>query len=83
VIQLGSARQIVYYWFEERGRHLTNEYVVRWFLFWDALTKHRTDGGLVRLVAPWPAGASEEGVDAQVRALGNQIVPTLGRYIPN
>ena len=83
VIQMGSNRQIVYYWFQERGRHLTNEYVARWFLFWDALTRHRTDGALVRFVAPVPEGGSESKVDARMMSLAEQIVPTLGRYIPN
>ena len=27
IVQLGSQRQIVYYWFDERGRRFTNEYV--------------------------------------------------------
>jgi exosortase D (VPLPA-CTERM-specific) len=83
VIQMGPNRQIVYYWFQERGRHLTNEYVARWFLFWDALTRHRTDGALVRFVAPVPEGASESNVDARMMSLAAQIVPTLGRYIPD
>jgi EpsI family protein len=83
VIQMGPNRQIVYYWFQERGRHLTNEYVARWFLFWDALTRHRTDGALVRFVASVPEGASESNVDARMMSLAAQIVPTLGRYIPD
>jgi exosortase D (VPLPA-CTERM-specific) len=83
VIQLGSTRQIVYYWFQERDRRLTNEYVVRWFLFWDALTRHRTDGALVRFVAPYPAGADEAVVDARIMQLATQIVPKLSRYIPD
>ena len=83
IIQLGANRQIVYYWFQERGRHLTNEYVVRWYLFWDALTRHRTDGALVRFVVPVPAGTSEADADAQLMGLATRIVPTLGRYIPD
>jgi EpsI family protein len=83
VIQMGSSRQIVYYWFQERGRHLTNEYVVRWYLFWDALTRHRTDGALVRFVAQVPTGADEAGVDAGMMSLAARIVPTLPRYIPD
>lgn len=83
IIQLGANRQIVYYWFDERGRHLTNEYAVRWYLFWDALTRHRTDGSLVRFVAPLPQGVSEATVDAQIQSLGARIVPTLERYIPH
>lgn len=83
IIQLGSNRQIVYYWFQERDRRLTNEYVVRWYLFWDALTRHRTDGALVRFVAPYPAGADEGLVDARIMQLANQIVPRLSRFIPD
>ncbi len=83
IIQLGNNRQIVYYWFQERGRHMTNEYVTRWYLFWDALTRHRTDGALVRFVAPYPQGTKDADVDAKIMALANQIVPTLPQYIPN
>ena len=52
VIAKGSSRQLVYYWFDQRGRQMTNEYGVKWMIFWDALTRNRTDGALVRLVTP-------------------------------
>lgn len=48
-IQNGSDRQLVYYWFDQRGRNMTNEYAIKWYLFWDSLTKSRTDGALVRV----------------------------------
>ena len=50
LIALGGQRQLVYYWFQQRGRVITNEFVVKWYLFWDAITRHRTDGALVRLI---------------------------------
>jgi EpsI family protein len=83
VVQLGSHRQIVYYWFQERGRRLTNEYTARWYLFWDALTRHRTDGALVRFVAAVPPDADEADVDARIMKLASAITPTLSRYVPN
>jgi EpsI family protein len=83
VIQLGSQRQVVYFWYQERGRHLTNDYLAKWYLFWDALTQRRTDGALVRFVAPVPAGGDESAADKNIMALADQVVPTLGRYIPN
>jgi hypothetical protein len=49
-IALGEERQLVYYWFAQRGRVLTNEFLVKWYIFWDGLTKSRTDGALVRLI---------------------------------
>jgi exosortase D (VPLPA-CTERM-specific) len=83
VIQLGSTRQVVYFWYQERGRHLTNDYLAKWYLFWDALTRRRTDGALVRFVAPIPAGGDESAADRTILALANKIVPALNRYIPN
>jgi EpsI family protein len=83
IIQLGATREVVYYWFDEHGRHVTNEYLARWYLFWDAFTKHRTDGALVRFVAALPAGADEAQADARIMSLAARIEPTLARYVPN
>jgi exosortase D (VPLPA-CTERM-specific) len=83
VVQLGSQRQLVYYWFDERGRRFTNEHVARWYLFWDALTRHRTDGALVRFVAALPPGAKEADVDGRIMRLVGDIRPILGRYVPD
>jgi exosortase D (VPLPA-CTERM-specific) len=83
VVQLGAQRQIVYYWFDERGRRLTNEYVARWYLFWDALTRHRTDGALIRFVAAWPPDANEADVDNRIVRLLGDIQPMLSRYVPD
>jgi EpsI family protein len=47
-IQKGDDRQLVSYWFQEQGRVLTNEYLVKLFIVWDALTRNRTDGALGR-----------------------------------
>ena len=49
VIRLGESRLLVYYFFKQRKRVLTNEYMVKWFLMWDAIARNRTDGALVRL----------------------------------
>lgn len=83
IVQLGPRRQLVYYWFQERGRHLTSEYAARWYLFWDALTRHRTDGALIRFVAPLPPEADESDVDTHIMRLVAQIEPTLNRYVPD
>jgi len=83
LIQKGDNRQLVYYWFQQRGRILTNEYLVKWYLFWDALTRNRTDGALVRLVISVdPSGNLEEG-DRQLRSFAATIANRLTDYIPN
>lgn len=66
VVQLGMQRQIVYYWFRQRDRQLTDEYRVKWFIFWDALTRNRTDGAMIRLTAPVQPGQNEADVDREL-----------------
>lgn len=83
LIQQGNQRQLVYYWFQERGRRLTNEYVVRWYMFWDALTRNRTDGALVRLVIPIPKGAAVPDMDAKLARFAGLTESRLPDYVPN
>jgi hypothetical protein len=67
----------------ERGRRLTNEYVVRWYLFWDAVTRNRTDGALVRLVVPVPRGTTEADADAALSKFAVLSEAPLARYVPD
>jgi exosortase D (VPLPA-CTERM-specific) len=83
LIELGDQRELVYYWFEQRGRVITNEFAVKWYLFWDALTRHRTDGALVRLITTLPPSGDEASADGRLIELAAQIAPTLARYVPN
>jgi len=83
LIQFGAQRQLVYYWFQQRGRDITNEYLVKWYLFWDSLTRNRSDGALVRLTTPLKEGESAASADARLVAFAQLAVPKLDRYIPN
>jgi len=82
LIELGNQRQLVYYWFQQRGRVITNEYQVKWYLFWDALTRNRTDGALVRLVVPISPGESVDAADRQLTRFAAAAATTLAPYIP-
>jgi exosortase D (VPLPA-CTERM-specific) len=83
LIELGNQRQLVYYWFQQRGRIVTNEFAVKWYLFWDAVTRHRTDGALIRIIASVPLGADESEADRQLTDFASRIAPDLTRYLPN
>lgn len=83
VIQNGANRQLVYYWFQERGRIITNEYLVKWYIFWDALTRNRTDGALIRLTAMIPPGADVATVDKQLTDFSKMVAGILENYIPD
>jgi exosortase D (VPLPA-CTERM-specific) len=82
VIENGTNRQVVYYWFAQRGRIVTNEYLVKWYIFWDSLTRNRTDGAMIRLVAAQQQGQTEEDVDRTLQEFARTIAPKLATYIP-
>ncbi len=83
VIQKGEHRTLVYYWFQQRGRVITNEFLAKWFIFWDALTMGRTDGALVRVTASLSEQESIESADTRLKAFLGNYVPMLPEYIPN
>lgn len=80
-IQNGERKQIVYYWFQQRGRVITSEYLVKWYIFWDALTRNRTDGALVRLTTLAPSGDLSEA-DKLLSEFAKTIADPLKNYVP-
>jgi EpsI family protein len=82
LIARNSVRELVYYWFDERGRQIANEYLAKWDLFADAIVMNRTDGALVRLVTQISSGETERDADERLRAFIRDAVPTLTAYLP-
>ncbi|MBP1804937.1 VPLPA-CTERM-specific exosortase XrtD [Rubellimicrobium aerolatum] len=83
VIQKGLSKQLVYYWFEQRGKRMTNDYLAKASVVWDSLTMGRTDGAIVRFVTAINEGEAEEVADARIRRLMAEVLPRLPDYIPN
>lgn len=82
VIEKGDYKQLVYYWFQQRGRVMTNEYLVKWYLFQDSITMHRTDGALVRLVTSLDKGQDIELADQRLQAFLHDLTKVLPDYLP-
>ena len=83
IVQHGADRQLVYYWFQERGRDITNEYLVKWYLLEDALLRNRTDGALVRLVTPLQQDEPTPAADARLAQFAARALPALRDYLPD
>ena len=83
IITKGEATQIVYYWFQQRDRLLINEFLVKWYLFWDAVSRNRTDGALVRVMTPIIKGEDEAQADRRLIDLIRSVYPRLGPYFPS
>jgi EpsI family protein len=81
-MQKAGYRQLSYYWFPQRGRILTNAYQLKIYAFWDALTKQRTDGALVRVITPVYDSEELKDAEARLQAFMSDIVPVLDEYIP-
>ncbi len=82
IIQKGEQRQLVYYWFNQRGRSLTDELSVKWFILQDALLRDRTDGALIRLVTPMLPNENETQADRRLSGFLNLVEPKLAAYVP-
>ena len=83
VIQKGDQRQIVLYWFKQRDRNLTDEYLVKWYLLWDGFFRQRTDGALVRLASLVGPGESEAAVDQRLQKFAGVVGQELTRFVPD
>lgn len=83
VIQHGEQRQLVYYWFQQRGRNITNEYLVKWYIFWDALTRNRTDGALVRVTTPVLPAEDIATADQRLADFLRLAQQKLPEYLPD
>jgi exosortase D (VPLPA-CTERM-specific) len=83
IIEKNSVKQAVYYWFDERGRKIANEYLARWFIHADAALMNRTDGALVRLVTQIHGGETEYDADKRLQAFLHDALPTLSQYLPS
>ena len=82
VIARGDDTQIVYYWFEQRGRVVANEYLVKWYLLRDALVTGRSDGALIRLMTPVTPVGGTAAADAVLRDFFARTRPLLAQFIP-
>ncbi|SDF16556.1 VPLPA-CTERM-specific exosortase XrtD [Limimaricola pyoseonensis] len=82
VIRNGLSRQLVYYWFEQRGRRMTGDYAAKASVLWDGLTRGRSDGALVRFVTPIGPQESVAAAEARLQGLMAELLPRLPRFIP-
>jgi len=82
VIQKGMRKQLVYYWFKQRGRDIANEYFMKWYLLSDSLTRNRTDGSLVRLTTPILPGEKNADAERRLKDFLEAVNPMLDDYVP-
>jgi EpsI family protein len=84
-VQKGLERQLVLYWYQSHGRVVASEYTSKLMLINDAIRINRTDGSLVRVIAPIAVSAEDDGAAAQQLAedFVRVLFPQLPSYLPN
>ena len=55
---------------------------MKWFIFWDAMTKNRTDGAMVRLITEIKPGEDFADADERLGDFVRILNPYLVAYIP-
>ncbi len=83
LIQKGDQRQLVLYWFKQRDRVVANEYLVKVYVLWDAMTRQRTDGALIRLTTPIQQNETDQAAEHRLIQFAQDINPVLPRYVPD
>ena len=82
LIQKGLAKQVILYWYHDRGRVIASEYWAKGFLVWDAMTKNRSDGSLVRISIPVRNSNVDQAFNHGVDFL-QDMWPTLLQHMPD
>ena len=61
---------------------LANAWKLKLYNFWDALTRQRMDGALVRVITPVYSNESVEDADKRLVVFTREIVPVLNEFLP-
>ena len=83
VIQNDKEKQMVYYWFKQRGRDIASEYWMKWYLLTDSLFRSRTDGSLVRITTPIGQKENELIADERLQGFLSMVYPLMTDYVPD
>ncbi|HBG04832.1 MAG: VPLPA-CTERM-specific exosortase XrtD [Geobacteraceae bacterium GWC2_58_44] len=81
-MQKGGVQELTYYWFPQRGRLLTSAWQLKFYTFWDALTRRRTDGALVRVITPVYQGERLADAETRLQGFARELTPVLTRFVP-
>ena len=82
LIKKNNVSQLVYFWFNERGRNVTETTYAKWYLLVDSITMHRTDGALIRLVTQLTNGESAEDAEKRLTRFLSVAYPLTKTFIP-
>jgi EpsI family protein len=81
VIARGDDRQLTYYWYQSRGRVVSQDWKKILYVGFDRAVRSRTDGALVRFTVPI-LREDEAAAEASFYDLAPRILALLPAYVP-
>ncbi|CTQ49347.1 VPLPA-CTERM-specific exosortase XrtD [Jannaschia donghaensis] len=83
IIQKGLDKQMVIYWFEQRGTRLTSDWQAKFSAVRDGLLTGRSDGMMVRFTTPLHPEETEAAAEARLQQMAQAALPALTPLIPD
>lgn len=81
IVQNGSDRELLVYWYQGRGRAIASEYWGKIYTVVDSVRLRRSDGAMVRVMMP--VGSSEAETLGAASELAAEVATALPAYVPN
>lgn len=82
VIKKGTESMLVYYWFDQRGRILNDQFGTKWYLFVDSVTRHRTDGAVIRAMTQIDNRSDVKKTDDRIISFLKEAYDDIAPHVP-
>jgi EpsI family protein len=81
VIENNRSKALMIYWYQGRGRSVANEYKDKVFTVFDSISRRRSDGAMIRVVASIDKSEAESLEIA--KNLASAAAANLSEFVPN
>jgi exosortase D (VPLPA-CTERM-specific) len=82
IIEKNGYWQLSYFWYQGRDRNFTSEWAAKFYMVWDGIFRRRTDGALVRLIAPMGSRKQADEVRGEMDPFAILVSRTLDDFLP-
>ena len=83
IIEKDGQRFVMLYWYQVHGRMIASEYWLKAYLVWDAVSKRRRDGAMVRITVPIRPGSDGQQELQSALELGKSSLVYLPHFLPS
>lgn len=81
IVQQGTDRDLVLYWYQTRDRIVASEYWAKFWLVADGVRHRSTDGAMIRI---WTtAEDGEQSAEARATGFAREILPQVSEFLPH